>query len=277
MSIRISLILLLLAFCPRAHSQSPALPNAYAHNDYWHKRPLFDAIDNGFRNIEADIFLLNGKLIVAHLNPFWKDDRTLESLYFKPLLKLVRDGKITTSRPVMLMIDIKTSGEKTYQALQPLLIKYKDFLTSFRNGRVYPGAVTVVISGNKPVDQVCRQKKRLAFIDKDLARINEQASARTVYPVASCKYSALVTWNGEGDMPLRERSNLMSYVDRAHEQGMKVRLWASPENESVWRALLNCGVDLINTDKLVELRNFLLRERSVYANLSRLTKIRTKE
>ena len=33
------------------------LPNAHAHNDYEHKRPLFDALDHGFCSVEADVFL----------------------------------------------------------------------------------------------------------------------------------------------------------------------------------------------------------------------------
>ena len=37
-------------------SQHP-LEKAFAHNDYEHERPLYDALQNGFTNIEADIIL----------------------------------------------------------------------------------------------------------------------------------------------------------------------------------------------------------------------------
>src|SRR5436190_1820266 len=37
------------------------LPNAHAHNDYLHTRPLLDALDQGFCSVEADIHLVNGK------------------------------------------------------------------------------------------------------------------------------------------------------------------------------------------------------------------------
>ena len=66
-------------------AQSIYLPNAYAHNDYWHKRPLLDALENGYSYVEADIFLLNGNLVVSHILPFLKKKRTLEKLYLKPL------------------------------------------------------------------------------------------------------------------------------------------------------------------------------------------------
>ena len=67
------------------------LENAHAHNDYWHERPLFDALDQGFTSVEADIFLRDGKLLIGHefkeLNP----EKTLESLYLEPLARRVRD------------------------------------------------------------------------------------------------------------------------------------------------------------------------------------------
>ncbi len=53
---------LLILFCtitPTVFAQKTILPNAYAHNDFWHKRPLLDALQNGFRYIEVDIFLRN--------------------------------------------------------------------------------------------------------------------------------------------------------------------------------------------------------------------------
>ncbi len=72
------------------------LPNRFAHNDYCHKRPLFEALENGFTNIEADIFLMNNKLIVAHILPYFKGKRTLEALYLQPLLERTtkNNGKV---------------------------------------------------------------------------------------------------------------------------------------------------------------------------------------
>src|ERR1700757_3608506 len=88
------------------------IPHGFAHNDYLHKHPLYDALGNGFTNIEADIFLKNGKLIVAHIFPYFKGHRTLETLYLEPLAKRIakNNGRVYThySSPIILMIDIKT-------------------------------------------------------------------------------------------------------------------------------------------------------------------------
>ena len=42
------------------------LIQAHSHNDYEHQRPLLDALDCGFCSVEADIYLVEGKLLVAH-------------------------------------------------------------------------------------------------------------------------------------------------------------------------------------------------------------------
>ncbi len=50
------------------HRVTP-LPNAHAHNDYLHPRPLHDALAHGFASVEADIHLVNGELYVSHDAP----------------------------------------------------------------------------------------------------------------------------------------------------------------------------------------------------------------
>jgi hypothetical protein len=245
-----------------AHSQSVPLPNAFAHNDYCHKHPLFDALENGYTNIEADIFLEDHKLIIAHVNPFFRWNKTLETLYLKPLYDRIakNNGYVYEgyNNPVILMIDIKTGANNTYTALKPLLEKYSSILSSYDHGKVYPRAITVVLSGHKPYKMIKSEEKRLAFIDEDLRKTDRDTTAANVYKLASCKYSKLLKWKGRGSMPDDERRRLCAYIVMAHRYDKKVRLWASPENNIVWEELLKCGVDLINTDKLATLKYFLV-------------------
>ncbi|CAN5909544.1 hypothetical protein BH11GEM2_BH11GEM2_29360 [soil metagenome] len=42
------------------------LEHAHAHNDYEHTRPLAEALEHGFTSVEADIWLVDGQLLVAH-------------------------------------------------------------------------------------------------------------------------------------------------------------------------------------------------------------------
>lgn len=253
-------LLFLILFRAVAYPQNIPLTNGFAHNDYWHKRPLFDALDNGYRYIEADIFLLDGQLVVAHVFPFFKGNRTLEKLYLQPLYQHVvnkTEPHVSKSAPVTLLVDIKTGAGSTYEALKPLLEKYRSILSGYENGRFVQRAVTIVLSGHKPSRMVKKEDNRMAFIDEDLRHMDRDSLGTEVYPMSSCNYNSVLTWDGNGECPAAERQKLCAYIKKAHSLGKKVRLWASPENKTVWTELLRCGVDLINTDKLAELRNFL--------------------
>lgn len=252
-------LLVLFITIGQLNAQPIPLSNAYAHNDYWHKRPLFDALENGFTYLEADIYLKKGNLIVAHLLPNKKSKRTFEALYLKPLLRRINANPEVNTRlfNVTLMIDIKSGADKTYATLLPLLEKYKSILSTFENDVFTKRNVTIIITGHKPTDCIKLNKYKIAFIDEDLMQTGSDSSLNT-YITASCKYSNLLSWKGEGPIPEKERQRLLLYVLHAHAFGRKVRLWASPENSIVWQELLDCNVDLINTDRLKELRAFLI-------------------
>src|SRR3974390_1561429 len=58
------------------------LIHVHAHNDYEHTRPLLDALDHGFCSVEADIYLVDGQLPVAHDPSKVKPERPLQGPYF---------------------------------------------------------------------------------------------------------------------------------------------------------------------------------------------------
>ncbi|MEX2112733.1 MAG: hypothetical protein WD845_06075 [Pirellulales bacterium] len=96
------------------------LAQAHAHNDYEHERPLLDALDHGFSSVEADIYLVDGALLVAHNRSDVKPERTLQKLYLDPLRQRVKSngGSVHPGgKPFYLLIDIKSDGETTYAAL----------------------------------------------------------------------------------------------------------------------------------------------------------------
>src|SRR5437016_4155385 len=84
-------------------TKSPTpLIRAHAHNDYEHARPLLDALEHGFCSVEADIWLVDGKLLVAHDLDKVKPERTLQALYLDPLRERVRrnGGRVYRGGPV---------------------------------------------------------------------------------------------------------------------------------------------------------------------------------
>jgi hypothetical protein len=249
-------------FCPGTNAQVLSLPHAYAHNDYWHKRPLLDALDNGFTHVEADIYLRHSRLIVSHNPPFLGHRRTLEELYFRPLLqRFAMDGESRQSPldTIVLMIDIKSKGVRTIKALNKLLDKYRPVLSSCEDGRLTIRNITLVITGHRPMGWLEQGGPRYLFVDADLNRLDRQQNLPDLYFTASCRYSRLISWKGKGQIPSSDQQRLTALVDRAHAIGAKVRLWGSPDKTRVWNFLMSCGVDLINTDRLVALRDYFMR------------------
>jgi hypothetical protein len=264
---KLLLVFLLVVVGVKTRSQNIPLLNAFAHNDYSHKRPLFDALDNGYNHIEADVYLRHGKLIVAHILPILHRKKELEQLYFKPLEACINGESIAMNMPaypITLMIDIKSGADGTYRKLEDLLDKYKSIVSGYEDGKFVQRQITVVISGHKPERLLKAEGDRRAFVDADLMKAPHQDSlSANFYQMASCKYSKLIKWSGKGNFPEAQRQRLCNYVRMAHQYGEKVRLWSSPDNNSVWKELLSCGVDLINTDKLVKLKNFLLSDKNI--------------
>ena len=237
------------------------LPRAHSHNDYQHDRPLFDALERGFCSVEADIWLSsNGDaLLVAHTPFGLEPDRTLQKLYLDPLRHRVKlnHGKVHADAPFFfLLIDVKTDAKNTAAKLLTVLEDYSDILTVTRDGRTTPGAVTVVVSGNCDRDSIINSKVRYASIDGRPSDLNSDSAA---IPWISASWSSQFKWNGTGPMPEAERAKLKTFVAAAHKHGRKVRFWAAPEKPEVWRELLDADVDLINSDALAELQEFLLK------------------
>lgn len=237
--------------------------NAHAHNDYEHRRPLLDALDHGFCNVEADVFLIGDQLLVAHNLIDVRPGRTLEALYLLPLQKRIKanGGQVYRDGPAFtLMIDFKSDGTKTYAVLEKLLAEYDAMLSSVRDGKLTPGAVSIVISGNRDKKAIAASKVRYVGIDGRLSDLDSKLPAHLM-PWISDRWSSHFSWRGTGEMPEAERKKLREIVVRAHEKGRRVRFWATADREAMWRELHDAQVDLINTDDLAGLEKFLLSQK----------------
>ena len=255
----------------QGHRKRP-LWRAHAHNDYEHPRPLFDALDHRFGSVEADIFLVGDQLLIGHDASELDPSRTLESLYLEPLSALVKANHGSVYRgwrhPLQLLIDIKTEGSSTYLELDRHLLRYKHLFTTYAHGRVHPGAVTNVISGDRAARTPMEaQTVRRAFYDGRLADLGSSAPASFI-SLISDDWQANFTWLGTGAFPDAERQKLRSIVARAHAAGQTVRFWntpdvAGPARDALWDELFAAGVDFLNTDDLAGLEAFLDARRSV--------------
>ncbi len=242
--------------------EPPPLKNAHAHNDYLHKRPLLDALDQGFTSVEADIFLVEGKLLVGHTSLELNKEKTLERLYLMPLLERVsKTGRVYRDGPnLTLLIDIKSNGPETYAALDKLLSDYYHLFDQSRDGKAETRAVTVIISGNRPIEEIKTSKPRYAGIDGRLSDLDSDAPA-DLMPLISDNWTNHFKYRGQGEMSAEEKKKLAEIVAKVHAKGRRLRFWATPESPALWKELKAAGVDLIGTDQLVKLATFIRDEK----------------
>lgn len=230
--------------------QNP-LPNAHAHNDYEHKRPLLDALENGFTSVEADVWLIGTELYVYHdkpTNP--RSDRTLQNLYLEPLSKIIEEkGNVYPEydHPVYLMIDFKSDAEPTYQKLRSVLMDYENLLNA---------GVVIFISGNRPIEMITQDEAKWAALDGRPDDLGKGISPKLM-PVVSTSFRKVSKWNGKEEISKSDQQAIKILVEQTHAEGKLVRFWATPDNPNAWKQLQALGVDLINTDDLNGLSKFL--------------------
>lgn len=236
------------------------LTQAHSHNDYEHKRPLFDALDHGFCSVEADVHLVDGQLLVAHARSQVKPGRTLEALYLDPLRERVKKngGHVYAGGPeCTLLVELKGDWKTGYPVLREILKQYAEMLSTFGPEGTRTNAIRVIITGNRSREMFAGETTRLAELDGDLPDLETDAPANLV-PWISANWGANFKWRGAGEFPEAEKAKLKAIVDKAHQQGRQVRFWGAPEKPVFWGELLTNGVDLINADDLDAAQKFLL-------------------
>lgn len=234
---------------------------AHSHNDYLHARPLQDALDQGFTSVEADVYLVDGRLLVAHdLNKVRKEG-TLEALYLDPLAERVHTNGGSVFGPgteFTLLVDIKADAEGSYAALKSVLSQYPGLFTRFTDTNRTPGAITIILSGNRPLERVKSEPVRWCGIDGRLSDLDTNPSPFLI-PWVSDSWRPTFQWFREERLTEADRIRLREYVRRTHDQGRKIRFWGVQDEPFAWQELNDAGVDLINTDRLADLRMFLLK------------------
>lgn len=242
----------------------PVLLPAYAHNDYKNAHPLSDAIALGYRGAEADFFLEDGELLVAHDRKDIRTDRTLAALYLDPLQAIVaREGRVCADgSPFILNIESKEAGAATYAALHALLAEYADMLTRVEDGREIAGPVQVILVGwYPPLAELAAQPRRYAAVQcylKDLPADHATLPAHLLRLI-TVQYPRYFGWTGMGIVPNRFEQRLSALIAaRDAVSGRVTRVIKAPRDERIYRALLDGGVDLIGTRSLDRTRRLLL-------------------
>ncbi|MBX2952364.1 MAG: phosphatidylinositol-specific phospholipase C/glycerophosphodiester phosphodiesterase family protein [Leadbetterella sp.] len=227
--------------------------NAHSHNDYLQVLPFGLAYRQEFGSVEADLFLRNDSLFVAHEYGEIEPGRTFEALYLYPVLEACRKngGSIypDKSRQLQLLIDLKTNYASALPALVKVLEPHRAYF--------YPqGTVKVVISGSNPEPQHFSDYPEYIFFD-GRPEVNYTDAQLKKVGLISQSFRNFSQWNGKGIPVEKERQVLSGMVEKAHRQQKPLRFWATPDTPNAWKFLMNLGVDYLNTDKVNELGQYL--------------------
>ncbi|PGH12969.1 hypothetical protein AJ79_03942 [Helicocarpus griseus UAMH5409] len=269
----------------------------HSHNDYWRDLPFYSALSAGCISIEADVWLYDDTLLVGHDESSLTNSRTLQSLYIDPILDVLRrqnprspyvpEGTINgvydtdPSQTLNLFIDVKTSGPETWPhviaALEPL--RAANYLTTLRNNKTLTsGPVTVIGTGNTPLNLIAPVTDRDYFYDAPLADLDKkeyQGITKQISPIASTSFLQaigvgadgifLAPSGSKGDeaslLNSEQLETLRGQIRLAKDRGIGARYWETPgwpirERNEVWRTLLKEGVALINADDLKAVQEY---------------------
>jgi len=223
-------------------SQPYSTANAHSHNDYEQQQPFTLAYNELFGSIEADIFLVNGAILVGHTSRDLNPARSLEKLYLEPI------AAYQPSRKLQLLIDIKSDATSTLQALVELLKKYPSIIAN-KN-------IRIVISGNAPTPSEFVLYPNFIWFD---GRINTEYTQEQLQRVAllSGDFGNFIV---KRRWPLQPEDveKLTAAIKKAHDLNKPIRFWASPDFKDAWEQFIQLKVDFINTDKINELSDYMV-------------------
>jgi alkaline phosphatase len=226
--------------------------NTHSHNDYEQPAPFWTAYNAQFGSIEADIFLVNGTLYVAHDSNELRRGRTLEEYYLKPLAGQIEKNHghpyPDSSRQLQMLIDVKADSTAVLAALVTLLEKYPALTQT-------PSLIWV-ISGNRPPASLYTSYPPFIAFDGILGVHYSRAALSRIVMMSDDLHS-YTHWGGLDTIPPADKKALLAAIKWSHDLHLPVRFWDAPDFPNAWDQLIRLRVDFINTDHIRELAAYL--------------------
>lgn len=246
----------------------------HSHNDYWRRIPLFNALYAGCTGVEADVWLRNGDLLVAHDTAALQPNRTFQSLYVNPLVKILTHQNPKTSffhgndngvfdttpdQPLVLLVDIKSDGRETWPVVSEQLapLRERGWLSYYEKGQFHRRPIIVVGTGNAPFDLVVGNSSyRDTFFDAPLDKLENSG-----YNWTNSYYASVDFWRAIGPVWWTSGPNkwqlekIKAHIREAKRRGLVSRYWKLPSwpihvRNKMWELLVEEGIGMLNVDDL---------------------------
>lgn len=241
------------AFTATAQPARYGTANIHAHNDYDHNVPFTQAYGLQLGSIEADVHLIRDTLFVAHSSRELKRNVLFGSSYLQPLANGIRalGGRVYADslQQLQLLVDIKTDSLQTLDAV-------------IRAVNQFPGlagtpTLHIVITGRQPEPRYFDNYPSWISFD---GRIDDPRYTNNTGRIAlfSADFSKYSKWDGNGPIPEADLPGIRKAIRLAHSLHRPFRFWGVPDNPFVWQAMMDLGVDYINTDQIARAAAFLV-------------------
>lgn len=228
------------------------IENAHSHNDYKQVHPFVTAYNAAFGSIEADVYLVNGALLVAHSEDEWNERRTLENMYLQPLAQHIKENNgfpyKDPKRKLQLLVELKSLPDIEIKAMDSLFKLYP----TIKNNK----NIQIVFTGKNPSIGVMLTTPSYMYFDVEPGHDYTSKVWKKVAMVSS-DFHLHTKWNGVGTMADADFQKLKNIVVQYHKLGKKVRFWDTPDNPATWALMEQLQVDYINTDHIDSLAQFL--------------------
>jgi len=231
---------------------------AYAHNDYYNKRPLFDALRLGYRGVEADVFLIDGVLRVGHDRGEARKGGTLEELYFGPLEHIVRTCEwiVERAESFLLNVELKQKSRAAFDSLATLVRRYGSMLTYADRDSLRVRPIMLILVGWQPARaDMSPSVSGFLWVQHKIESIDvEQRSGRGPYrALASIDFGKTIGRSGG-----EQREPWLRTLRQLQEQYSWTRVYDVPVDDAVYRELRANGANLIGTRDLEGTRRLLV-------------------
>jgi alkaline phosphatase len=262
--IRYFFILLLIFLWQACTAQRYTSANIFAHNDYEKPIPLQIAYNEQVGFIEADVFLSDENLFVAHESKQIQKDKTLETLYLNLLNKLIEEngGHAYADKELSLtlMIDLKTEGVATLNTLISKLKNYPKLIEC--------KTLLITVSGNMPAPALWSNYPDYIHFD-GRPGITYTPEQQKRIRLVSANFRSYSSWNGKGALTNSEEEKINRVIEAAHALNKPFRFWAIPDFPESWKKLIEFRVDILNTDDVSGLAAFLKERKKTESNLNK--------
>jgi len=260
---RKTILLLLAVFCMSlvSNAQTELMRNLVLSKNFKTTKEIYPTFTEGVVAYELDIMYIYGDVYIASSMPDSANHSLpiVNNACFFPLVDFFKknQGEIYPGYDdeVYLFLRLHYDASKTYAKLWDYLKGYYKMLTFRHKKEWQQGKVRIILVGNAPIGQFQRELTSFACAQGSIKDIDSRLD-NNIMPIIGIDFENDLKWDGIGNMPFAEFSQLSGWVRAIHEKERKVRVYNCPNDEKIWETVLSSGVDMISTDDLARFKKF---------------------